>query len=243
MVLILDVGNTNLKTAVFEGFSILHKKVVAQEMALPVLEEIFIKFPQISKVVMAASGKLQPKLYEFLQKHSQIFEITHHSKVPFGNLYKTPLTLGLDRLALVAGSSIRYPKQNVLVIDAGTCITYDFLNKDNQYLGGAISPGIHLRFKALHLHTAKLPLLEKESNNLLIGNTTNTAIQSGVVNGVLLEIDGFISKYSVKNEDLTIILTGGDTNFLSNQLKSTIFANENFLLESLYQLYIYNHTQ
>jgi type III pantothenate kinase len=127
------------------------------------------------------------------------------------------------------------------VIDAGTCITYDFIDANDNYHGGAISPGIRLRYEALHNHTAKLPLLSKENPEYLIGNSTNQSIHSGVINGVTMEIEGFINSNLDKNDNFIIILTGGDSVFLAERLKNTIFANPNFLLESLNQTFQYNH--
>jgi type III pantothenate kinase len=133
-----------------------------------------------------------------------------------------------------------YPDNNVLIIDAGTCITYDFITNKNEYLGGAISPGIRMRYKGLNNLTANLPLLETKSPEDIIGSSTNSSIHSGVVNGVVNEIDGFINAYKEKYSYLTVILTGGDANFLSEQLKSSIFANSNFLLEGLNYILEFN---
>ena len=118
-------------------------------------------------------------------------------------------------------------------MDAGTCITYDFVNSKNNYLGGAIAPGIDMRYKSLHTFTANLPLLKKKEVEKIIGNTSKKAIHSGVIKGTLFEIEGVINQYQEKYEDLTVILTGGDAKFLSKNLKSTIFANSNFLLDGL----------
>ena len=142
-------------------------------------------------------------------------------------------------MVLAAGAVFKYPKQNRLIIDSGTCITYDFVDADDNYLGGAISPGFRLRYEALHNYTAKLPLLTLESPEGFIGDSTKQAIHSGVVNGVLQEIDGFIERYREQYQVLTVILTGGDTDFLAKRVKNTIFANPNFLLESLNHLYQY----
>ena len=135
---------------------------------------------------------------------------------------------------------MHFPNQNRLVIDAGTCVTYDFVNTENEYLGGAISPGIRLRYESLHNYTAKLPLLTIENPESLIGNTTFDSIHSGVVNGISNEIDGFIDEYKKQYSNFIIILTGGDAEFLAKRLKNIIFANSNFLLESLNQIYLYN---
>ena len=149
-------------------------------------------------------------------------------------------------MVLANGAVLKFPKQNRLVIDVGTCITYDFIDENDNYLGGAISPGIRLRFESLHNYTAKLPLLKLEvlsdENSEIekipfIGNSTSEAINSGVINGVINEIEGFISQYEAVYPKFIIILTGGDTEFLAKRLKNTIFANSNFLLESLNQTF------
>jgi type III pantothenate kinase len=146
-------------------------------------------------------------------------------------------------MVLAAGAVLQFPQQNRLVIDAGTCITYDFIDADNRYLGGAISPGLRLRYESLHGYTAKLPLLDLENPNSLIGDSTFDSIHSGVVNGMVYEIDGFINEYKTKFPNFIIILTGGDTVFLAKRLKNTIFANSNFLLESLNQTFQYKNQQ
>ena len=143
-------------------------------------------------------------------------------------------------MVLATGAVLQFPNKNRLVIDAGTCITYDFIDENDNYLGGAISPGIRLRYESLHQQTAKLPLLTKKQPENLIGNSTNESIHSGVINGTALEIDGFIELYKVKYAQFIIILTGGDAEFLAMRLKNTIFANSNFLLESLNQTFQYN---
>jgi type III pantothenate kinase len=146
----------------------------------------------------------------------------------------------LDRLALAAAATQQCPNTNTLIIDAGTCITYDFVDANAQYLGGAISPGLQMRYNALHNQTAQLPLLQPSDTNSYIGSTTDTSIHSGVVHGIVQEIQGVISTYSSDYSDLTVILTGGDANFLRKQFKISIFANSNFLLEGLNFLLDYN---
>jgi type III pantothenate kinase len=144
------------------------------------------------------------------------------------------------RMVLAANAVLKYPKKNRLVIDAGTCITYDFIDENDNYIGGAISPGISLRYRSLNDYTSKLPLLEKVVPENFIGNSTELSIHVGVIKGVINEIDGFIDHYSSKYANFVIILTGGDTDFLAMQLKNTIFANSNFLLEGLQEIFQYN---
>jgi type III pantothenate kinase len=161
----------------------------------------------------------------------------------FSNAYATPKTLGNDRIALVSAASKLYPSQNVLVIDVGTCITFDIINSENQYLGGAISPGLQMRYRALNTFTENLPLLEPQEEVNLIGNTTMMSMHSGVIFGIISEIDGVISMYKSQYKDLTIILTGGDSVFLCKRLKNSIFANSNFLLEGLNYILEFNKSQ
>ncbi|RIA08686.1 type III pantothenate kinase [Flavobacteriaceae bacterium MAR_2010_72] len=233
MNLIIDVGNTFVKLAVFHQDSLLHKLVCKPEEISKALENLLNDFPELRKAITSKVGRLDAfEIYE-IQERFKVIELSSKLKLPFKNLYATPDTLGVDRMALVSASVKQFPYKNVLIIDAGTCITYDFVGSKNEYFGGAISPGIRLRYKALHNLTANLPLLDTEMPNNLIGDSTFNSIHSGVVFGAVKEIDGIIEEYQKKYSDLTVILTGGDANFLSNQLKNSIFANSNFLLEGL----------
>lgn len=239
MLLTIDVGNSRIKVAVFEHNKQVDFFIFETNEALKNFENIFQKYPNLQKIILSSVGKLEKEVVDFIQNRFPTEIIDHKSKFPFTNLYATPETLGIDRMVLAAGATLMYPNQNRLIIDAGTCITYDFVNAENQYLGGAISPGIKIRYKSLNNYTSKLPLLTLSEDFEIIGNSTKSAIHSGVINGVIFEIEGFISQYSLKNQDLTIILTGGDAEFLAKRLKSTIFANSNFLLESLNLLSLY----
>ncbi|MQP24542.1 type III pantothenate kinase [Flavobacterium sp. LMO8] len=241
MILTIDIGNSRIKVAVFEHNKQLDFFIFETNEALKNFENIFQKYPNLQKIILSSVGKLDEEVIEFIQNRFPTEIIDHKSKFPFTNLYATPETLGIDRMVLAAGATLMYPNQNRLIIDAGTCITYDFVNTKNQYLGGAISPGIKIRYKSLNNYTLKLPLLSISEDFNLVGNSTKNAIHSGIINGVIFEIEGFISQYSLKNQDLTIILTGGDADFLAKRLKSTIFANSNFLLESLNLLSLYIH--
>ncbi|MCW9037866.1 type III pantothenate kinase, partial [Altibacter sp.] len=189
--------------------------------------------PGLEHCIIASAGQLSEHQQAKLKQRISVFELSHDAHLPYTNKYSTPTTLGVDRIALVSAAARKFPKKNVLVIDAGSCITYDFLSAENSYLGGAISPGIEMRYKAMHTFTAKLPLLDTSTPKKLIGDSTATSMHSGVIHGVLHEIEGFIQAYSEKFSDLTIILTGGDTQFLRDSLKNDIFANSNFLLEGL----------
>ena len=239
MLLTIDVGNTRIKVAVFEHNKQLEYFIFDSEEALKNFENIFKKYSQLEKIILSSVGKLDENVLNYIKSKVSIDIVSHQSKFPFKNLYATPETLGIDRMVLAAGATLQFPNQNRLVIDAGTCITYDYINAKDEYLGGAISPGLSIRYKSLNNYTSKLPLLTLNDDFEIIGDSTKSAIHSGVINGVIFEIEGFISQYSLKNQDLTIILTGGDADFLAKRLKNTIFANSNFLLESLNLLSLY----
>ena len=241
MLLAIDVGNTQIKLAVFEHHTLIHKEIIAYNDWQIAVKKNLKKFSKIENIVVASVGKLNKEDFLELNSNVKIYFITKESNFPFQNLYATPNTLGIDRMVLAAGAVLLFPNKKRLVIDAGTCITYDFIDENNNYLGGAISPGIRLRYESLHNYTAKLPLLTKENPDNIIGNSTNQSIHSGVVNGVAMEIDGFKNNSFGENDNFIIILTGGDAEFLADRLKNTIFANSNFLLESLNQTFQYNH--
>ena len=240
MNLIIDVGNTYVKLAVFQEHELFEKRAAKHEDFLKEVNRILDKYPIISNGILSSVGKLNKEDVHIVASTINLLILNSEIKLPFKNLYKTPKTLGVDRIALVSASVQQFSNVNALIIDAGTCITYDFINAQNEYFGGAISPGIRLRYQSLHNLTANLPLLESEQPESLTGNTTDSSIHSGVVFGVLKEIDGVIDEYKEKYSDLTVILTGGDTNFLSKQLKNGIFANSNFLLEGLNFILEYN---
>ena len=243
MNLIVDIGNTYIKLAVFEGDTLNFKKIIKSEFFLDEVNQLLKKNPFIKKAIVSSVGKSKKDDISYLKKKLHVLELNSNTPLPFINKYDTPNSLGIDRLALVCASVFQFPNNNVLILDAGTCITYDFVTDKNEYLGGAISPGIQLRYKSLHTFTANLPLLQTEVPENIIGNSTSNSIHSGVVYGVLNEIDGVIDTYKQKYSDLTVILTGGDANFLSKQLKSSIFANSNFLLEGLNTILQFNSNE
>ena len=239
MNLAIDVGNTLIKLAVYESSALQLKKVCLKNEFLKTLVGVSEKFPSIKNCIISSVSFLTEHQMEKLQGMFKVTVLSSETKVPFNNLYATPKTLGVDRIGLIAAASVRFPKKNILIVDAGSCITYDFLNSENEYLGGAISPGIEIRYKALNNYTAKLPLLNSALPKKMIGDSTATSIHVGIMDGVLHEIDGFLTQYKNKYPDLTVILTGGDLHFLQDRLKNDIFADSNFLLEGLH--YILEH--
>lgn len=240
MLLAIDVGNTRIKAAVFEANTLLEVVVFATEELQQKIAFILKQYPKIKDTVIASVGTTLNSDLNFLKSKTTLHGLSHESSFPFKNRYTTPTTLGIDRMVLAAGAVFQYPNQNRLIIDVGTCITYDFVDENNHYLGGAITPGIGLRYKALNQFTSKLPLLQKTAPDNYIGNSTTQSIHSGVINGTIHEIDGFIEQYKSQYAKFIIILTGGDADFLAKRLKNTIFAHSNFLLESLNQTFQYN---
>ncbi len=238
MNLILDIGNTNTKVAVFEKNVMLKKITTSSDLITKSILKLQKKY-LLKNCIVSSVTKIDSSVIKKIEFFDKIIELNQKTNVPFQNHYKTPTTLGVDRIALASAAVSQHPNQNTLVIDAGTCITYDFINTSYEYLGGAISPGISIRYKALHQFTSNLPLLEPD-NYKLIGKDTQSSIHSGILNGIIHEINGIIGQYKRKYSNLTIVLTGGDTNFLAKKLKSSIFANPNFLLEGLNSILIHN---
>ncbi|KSA13339.1 pantothenate kinase [Maribacter sp. 6B07] len=240
MNLIVDAGNTNVKLAIFKKSEIIHLETVVVDLFVEAVKRIFKEFPKIEFSIISSVGSISKDQIKVLAIFSELHELSHASKVPFKNSYASPQTLGVDRLALATAAYYYNPHQNNLVIDAGTCVTFDMINDFDEYLGGAISPGLQMRYNAMHYQTSKLPLLEKKELLDYIGNTTENCLHSGAVNGITLEIDGVIDLYKARFKNLTVILTGGDTLFLSKRLKNTIFADSKFLLKGLNYLLEYN---
>jgi type III pantothenate kinase len=239
MILTVDIGNTRIKGAVFEGNTQIDTFFFTKKDFQKKIENILKTHQKITDLVVASVGDVEKESFLEFKKVLKVHFISHKDPFPFFNDYETPHTLGIDRMVLAAGAIFQFPNQNRLVIDAGTCVTFDFIDDQNTYHGGAIAPGLRLRYESLHNFTAKLPLLTLESPKDLIGKSTSESIHSGVVNGLVYEIDGFIDEYKARYSNFIIILTGGDTDFLAKRLKNTIFANSNFLLESLNQTFQY----
>ena len=240
MNLAIDVGNTLVKLAVFNNGKLQQKKTCIKKDFLTTLSTLSETFKNIDSAIVSTVSNFTDHQFLKLQQRFQVHTLDYQTKIPFTNKYTTPKTLGVDRIALISAAAIQFPKKNVLVIDVGTCITYDYLTHDNEYLGGAISPGIGLRYKALNNYTEKLPLLDPNTPTNMVGNSTASSIHSGVIFGIVNEIDGFIDAYKTICSNLTVILTGGDAHFLRENLKNNIFANSNFLLEGLNHILEYN---
>lgn len=236
MVLVTDIGNSRTKVAVYENDSIVFQMAFDSNKNEENFENIFKNYTKINDWVFS-SVKNDEKTIHLAPFKIQKHILNHQSLFPFKNNYATPETLGIDRMVLASGATLMFPNTSRLVIDAGTCITYDYINHKDEYLGGGISPGLSMRYKALETFTDKLPLLSPNYPNNFIGNSTKESIYSGTTLGVIAEIQYFINEFEGLNKNFTIILTGGDTDFLAKRLKNTIFAHSNFLIESLYRTF------
>lgn len=236
MNLVIDYGNSAAKAGVFEGHHMKEKFVFTS----PEDARAFIQASPAEHVIVSSVSRDAEEVSSWAIQARKKFILRHTLPLPITNRYATPATLGVDRLAGACGARQMFPDRNCLVIDAGTCITYDFLDAAGSYLGGGISPGLHMRFQAVHTFTKKLPLVAAVDNINLIGNSTEQCIQSGVIHGVLEELQGIMRQYREKFEDLKVILCGGDTHFFENQLKASIFAVPELVLSGLNSILIYN---
>jgi len=240
MNLIVDIGNTATKLAVFNSNDIVHTEVVTGMASPEHVQAVLDQYPDISKGIIASVVRADHALRTFVQNRLFLLTLSHQTATPVANKYESPTTLGLDRLAAVAGAQATFPQKDALVIDMGTCITYDLLLASGEYFGGSISPGLNIRFKSVNTFTSKLPLVERENEFTLIGTTTETAIRSGVQNGIVAEVDGVIEEYKRLYPGLRVLLTGGDGSFFEKELKSSIFADPNLVLRGLNAILEFN---
>ena len=240
MNLIIDIGNSRTKFSIFKQGKVLVTTPV-DEFLPEHIKVLKNEYPLLNKAILSSVREYPDCLKETLQSNFDTFlELNHLTPLPVENLYLSKETLGYDRIASAVGANNLYPNTNLLVIDAGTALTYDFVNDKNQYLGGNIAPGLEMRFKSLHHFTNKLPLVKAENQNKLYGSTTEEAIRAGVQNGFLYEIEKTIEAFKVFYGNLKVIITGGDTNFFDKNLKSIFFANYNLVALGLNRILEYN---
>ena len=232
--LCFDFGNTRLKAAVFENENF-SSEIILPNDELGTIEKLLAEYkPQ--KTILSSVIDHNTGIENLLASQTKFHKVSHLTKANFTTPVGKPETIGADRLALSAAAVYFYPGKNNLVIALGSCITYNFINQYHQFIGGSISPGMEMRFKAMQVFTAKLPLVQKDWNFPLIGYDTKTNLQSGVIAGITYEMDGFIDSYANKYGNFNVVLTGGDTTYFAGQLKNKIFADSNFLFKGLYAL-------
>ena len=232
--LCFDFGNTRKKIAVFKDAAI-DKVMVLPDDSVAAIQLLINEF-QPAKSILSSVVDHNIAIEDLLAAKTKFHKLSHLTRVAFTTPVGKPETIGADRLALCAAAVHFYPSKNNLVIGMGSCVTYNFINKYHEFVGGAISPGMEMRLKALNYYTAKLPLIKADSNVPLIGYDTNTNILSGVVLGLAKEIDGFIDAYRERFGNFNVLLTGGDITFLGSHLKNKIFADPDLIFKGLYAI-------
>jgi len=232
----IDIGNTNAKLGFFSNNELLEvKQNVADREIVKIIKE---QDPQ--NVLLSSVRKGIGKIAVRSSKITRTFTLNHLTPLPFKSLYKTPETLGVDRIAAVVGAGFLYKQQNCLVIDLGTCITYDLIDKSGVYHGGGISPGVDMKLKAMHKLTSKLPIVAAKGQPGLIGKTTKECMLSGAIYGTIAELEGIIGRYKQYFDDITILFCGGDAIFFETKIKDHIFAIQNLVLIGLNQILRFN---
>lgn len=241
--LTIDIGNTRTKLGLFDREDLVEKQYL-DGTALPEIIR-YATNHRVRNVILSTVGSHIDASWEAeLNRNFFYLQLNHQTPLPIKNAYGTPETLGKDRLAAIVGAWQLYPGENCLVIDAGTCITYDLLQAGGTYLGGNISPGLNMRFRAMHEFTARLPLVQREVEiDNAIGQSTLTAMRNGGQLGMSLEIEGFIRLFREQFGSLQVILTGGDAEFFAKVLKSKIFVNPDLVLRGLNKILTYNAEQ
>lgn len=236
--LIIDLGNTKAKAAIYVGHELQEVKsydtTAPDQLLKPYLESTDIQACIISSVSIPTAP------FRELLSDVQVVEFSPSTPLPIINHYHSPSTLGADRLAVAVAANGLYPGKDVLIIDAGTAITYDFINKNGEYQGGGITAGVHMRFKALNAFTGRLPLVEARFPDFLIGRNSEESILTGVMNGIRAEIDGIIEEYKLLYPGITTLFTGGGMFYFEKNLKNNIFAFPNLVLTGLNLILEYN---
>ena len=239
MKLILDFGNTQKKLALFDAGELVlaqNHQVITREIIARFMDE----HPGITSCILSSVIQHSNDIPAYLSQKLVFIDLDENTPVPVKNRYVTKSSLGKDRLAAAVAGATRFPGKDVLIICAGTALTFDFVNADGEYLGGSISPGMQMRFNALHTFTDKLPLLSYQEHAGLLGTDTRSSILSGVINGITAEIEGISEGYREKYPGLEIILSGGDLNYFVKRLKISIFALPNIVIHGLHQILSFN---
>jgi type III pantothenate kinase len=232
MNLVVDIGNTRAKFAVFKEGGLEENFVAERNEKVDMTG--FLRQRAIRRTIISSVVNHLPPFVNVLRERTNFLEYNAETPVPVKNLYRTANTLGNDRLPAVIAAFHQFPGKDILVIDSGTCIKYNFINAAGEYLGGGISPGIDMRFKALNTFTDRLPLLTPDTEfDKLIGNSSAESLQSGVMKGVLAEAEGIIAQYEQQYSGLTLVLTGGNSAFFEKRLKKSIFADPFLVLKGL----------
>lgn len=234
MFLIFDIGNTNQKVAIFDEANKMVDYFQSNRLKINMIENILEQY-HIQYAMISSVGQWDDQLMQWLSERVTVLTFSTALHLPIGIQYLTPNTLGSDRLANAIGANALFQDRNVLAIQLGTCLVCDFVNANNQYVGGSIAPGMKMRLNALHQHTAHLPDITPRDIDFIVGRTTEESILSGVINGMAAEIDGIICRYKSLYENVQVVVTGGDLDFLEGFIKNRIFAAPNLVLWGMYK--------
>ena len=238
MNIVIDQGNTSAKVALFYEYK-LFTSFIFKPLTVDKLQRLQNKFSP-SYGMLCSVTEINPEVTEFLKSSLLKFYVFDQTlKLPIRINYKTPQTLGKDRIAAIVGAWRNHKHKDILVIDSGTAITYDFLDASGIYLGGNISPGMTIRFKALNKYTKCLPLIDEQGDLPKFGYDTETAIRSGVVGGIIKEMDAYIDEYKKQYPGLLVFLTGGHSFYFETKLKNLTFADGNLVLSGLNEILNY----
>ena len=240
MHLIIDIGNTRGKLLAFDEQGNPKAEAQTDGRTLEGLADFAQRNDCRQGIISSTIGLTQAAERQLCGLPFEVLRLTGKTPLPIRNLYRTPDTLGTDRLAAVVGAWTMQPRRNLLVVDCGTCITYDFIDSEGNYWGGNISPGLNMRLKALHEQTARLPLVSPSGETPDMGFDTDTAIRSGVIQGIRHEIEGYIRQMKEKYTQVSVFLTGGDTINLAFRSDCTIFADNFIVPRGLNQILVYN---
>ncbi len=236
--LCLDLGNTRLKWAVFSDGEIRHSGILEGDGVEDL--KACIETYRPDKSILSSVVNHPPAMEELLNNHTRYHKLDHHSRVPITTPVGKPETIGADRLALAVAAVHYFPETNILVIGLGSAVTYNYINRFHQFIGGSISPGMEMRFKSLELFTAKLPLVKPHWNFPLVGYDTKTNIQSGVMFGLAKEMDGVVDAYKERYANLQVLMTGGDAHYFMPFLKNRISLDPDLIFKGLYVISEYN---
>jgi type III pantothenate kinase len=241
MNLAIDQGNTLVKVAIFDDASNMIYNATMATLSIEFISELIENFAIDHIIICSVNSAIEPITGFLRQSNKHLIVLTDKTPIPIQNLYHTPETLGFDRIAAAVGANFLQPDQNLFIIDMGSAVTYDFVTKNNEFIGGNITPGLTTRFRALHDFTSRLPLLKPDASQVkLIGQTTEEAIMSGIISGMRFELEGFIHEIEETYQDVSVFLTGGESIYFESSLKKPIFAVKNLVFIGLNRILNYN---
>jgi type III pantothenate kinase len=241
MDLVIDIGNNFTKYALFEDDSLVLRSDEPKGAFL-FLQTVRSQY-EIQNVIVSSVRPISAELESYLSEYKYVLELTYNIPLPINLNYETPATLGRDRIAAVVGAQAIWPDSNCLVVDAGTCITYDFIDSNGEYQGGSISPGLQMRYQALNNFTGALPLIEHQTPVSFVGKSTEMSIRTGVFNGLIHEINGTIRRYKLEKSPLNLVICGGNAKDLIDSMEEQAFHEDNLVLKGLHKILIYNALQ